>query len=174
MNRTLSFLAGLAAGIALAAALSGKAHRPRDPSWQDHPDHEMPVRWVRVEGFPQSEVRDGVCVIYLPDRGDAGLRPAEGLIRACAATGRTDKAITGPDIVNLRWWATDPIEVQHRYDDIRPATGVLRPGARPSLSARWFGGFYWRDQRGCGVVTATGRQVLGHEIKHCFDGDFHP
>jgi hypothetical protein len=153
--------AALLCTLCVAAAAQPMA-RARRQEWQDQPDVEMPVRWIRVNEQPQSEVRDGVCVVYSPDDGVGGMRFAARLLRACWDTGWTDIAARGPKDIVLRWWSVGLLTAAERHDQVRG-----------TANTQHLGGFYWNAGGACNVVTGRDLSV-GHELKHCFDGDFHP
>lgn len=136
------------------------------PAWLDTPDVALDVRWVRARGGT-SEVRDGVCVVYLADTHEADLDAAERQVLACVATGQaraTPASGTPPaGTVRLRWHRVPtPADAAARYDSL------YRGLARPKY------GFFYLEAGLCHVVTARdGVPALGHELKHCVDGHFH-
>ena len=162
----LALVLGAAAGVACSLP------PVRTADWMHSPDVAMPVRWVRVQGAPQFEVRDGVCVVYLADHPMAEhMEAAESLLQGCWRSGQTRPDAGGPDTLLLHWWAVDnKLEVARRFADLYPG---------PALGQGMVGFFWRRDSKSpqvthlCGVVTVRDRAVVGHELKHCFDGHFH-
>lgn len=131
--------------------------------WMDRPDASLIVRWVRVNEFPQFEVRDGVCVLYMPDN-PLGLLAAAQLVRGCLASGTTRTDIAPADALRVHWHRSpDRQAMQARVNgsfDLR-----LRPQAA---------GFYWRDDDGAvHILTTEAGLSFGHELKHGFDGEYH-
>lgn len=136
------------------------------PAWLHQPTLALDVIWVRGQ-LRASEVRDGVCILHLADNSELDLRPADSMVRACASTGRlrTDRP-TPPGGVRVYWHQVpDRAALVKRYQELHAGLANAMP----------FNGFYYHPQPSgvCHVVTATAYAVLGHEIKHCFDGRFH-
>lgn len=173
MSRALPFIIGLAAGISLAASLSTTAQKPfpdqhapaRPAAWLGKPDLALHVRWVRVDEIPQAEVRDGVCVIYMPDRDEASLLAAEDLLAKCAAGPISLQSPAPAGTVLLYWYRVESAE----------AIGRMRAELYPYATPQVLAGYYHHpDPAGpCHVITNVNRRAVGHEIKHCFDGEFH-
>jgi hypothetical protein len=158
---------------AIALLLAGCA----TPTWYGEPHHVVPIRWVRVNEAPQSEVRDGVCVLYMPDTSSprqVDRVAAEPLIERCIASGSLR---AGAGDFDLHWYlVADAFESNRRYDDVAPRPGPPRPTAALKPSGRSNGltdGFSERLGPVCRVVT-HGSHRLGHELKHCYDGSWHP
>jgi hypothetical protein len=158
-----------AAGLMLACAFGASAQplamprlRSGRQDWMDRPDATLYVRWIRVDDYPQAEVRDGVCVLYMADRREQDLDPAETLIRSCIERGAHD--VPAPGAIRLNWHRMpDKWAVTKRFGE---TFGVQRVRV-PAL------GFYVEAEDGCHVVTSDKSPSLGHELKHCFDGAFH-
>lgn len=138
--------------------------RTTSPGWLQHPSVVLDVAWVRARGTAQ--VHDGVCVLHMADTSERDLTPAEEQLQACVRAGglRTDRP-TPAGAVRLHW---------HRVPS-RSAVADLREQLQAKLSAENFAGFYYHPVATgpCHVVTIATRTVVGHEIKHCFDGFFH-
>jgi hypothetical protein len=141
-------------------------HAPaRAAAWVGAASVVMHVRWVRTFEHPQSEVRDGVCVLYMADRDEDSLTVAEALVSRCL---QGKLAVVSPapaDTVLLHWHMVDSPEAIDRM------RRELYPSERPERNA----GYYFHpDPTGpCHVITNVNRKALGHELKHCFDGEFH-
>ena len=160
---TFALLASLCMALG-AQPLPQNAARVRNgnrPEWMEKDDVAMPVKWVRVDEVPQFEVRDGVCVIYMADRGERSWEPAERLLEGCWATGRTRLDAPNPGGVLLRWWRVTGAEVSRWYAERNGETDVLS-------------GFMWNEGGACNVVTDRSKPAVGHELNHCFRGAFHP
>jgi hypothetical protein len=144
---------------ALAVACSGGV---ASPAWLQTPTHILTVRWVRVWGVPQFEVRDGLCVVYVAD-AQQELTVVERLMEGCIARGAG--VVRAPGTVQLHW---------HRIPNTRQAIDE-RMGSLMGASYREAGGFYFHpDPKGpCHIVTRMQQDRAGHELKHCFDGHFH-
>ena len=158
---------------ALAAVLScGCAAKPfpdphapaRAAAWVGSPSVALHVRWVRTNDVPQSEVRDGVCVLYMADRDEASLSVAERLIAKCLQAAPAVLVPAPANTVLLFWYWVDSPE----------AIARMRQALYPREVFRNSGYYYHPDSNGpCHVVTDINRNALGHELKHCIDGEFH-
>lgn len=135
------------------------------PAWLQQPAVALDVRWIR-EAVAAARVVDGVCEVQFPDTPAAvETNLGDRQVQACVAAGglRTDRA-TPAGAVRLHW---------HRA---RGAAGIRAMWNELFTTASWpLAGFYFHpDRQGpCHVITRDDRAVLGHELKHCFDGGFH-
>jgi hypothetical protein len=136
---------------------------PRAAWTQGEPTHELDIAWAR-RGGPPPRVVDGVCIVHMADQQESDLLDAERQVEACVATGglRLDRP-TPPGAVRLRWYRFPDVEATSR------AYSELYTG----LSRRVAGFYYHGPGEPCHVATARTRRALGHELKHCFDGQFH-
>lgn len=132
------------------------------PDWTAAPTATLQVRWVRVNEIPQFEVRDGVCVIYMPDFRYDSPPAADDLLRGCIATGKASAKGVIPGTVQMHWH-----EVSTMAQVVERSTQIF------GLRKRWFDGFYFKRGDICHIVTGPRGPAVGHELKHCFDGDFH-
>jgi hypothetical protein len=167
----LTFTAGLLAGIALAAGLSSDAQKAFPdvawpfavPAWTATPATTLQVRWIRVEGIPQFEIRDGVCVIYAADTDEAALHKIHPLLDGCARTGKAPATGFIAGTVQMYWHRVDQSTVLARSAELWGERSRVRAGL-----------YYHPDPKGpCHVVAAEEHLSAGHELKHCFDGAFH-
>jgi hypothetical protein len=163
-----------AAWVGLPAVLAGCA---TTPAWFEEPHLVVPIRWVRLQGAAQSEVREGACVLYLPDTTTArqvDRVAAEPLVHACLAKGGLRP---GAGDFDLHWHLVDGVlESSRRHTELEPRGLALKPAAILKPSGRWNGladGFARREGDICRVVT-HGTHRLGHELRHCYDGAWHP
>lgn len=175
MSRFACFVAGALLGVLVALAIEADAQRQwrtpmplsqrtPPPAWLQWPKVAMHVRWIRAHGAT-SEVRDGVCVLYMADT-ERGLEHAEDQIQHCATQGARPVRGAPAGTVLLYWHPVDDeYAVANLYEDVYASTA----GAR-------IVGFYLHrgGTEPCHVVTTPRHFALGHEIKHCFDGEFHP
>lgn len=133
------------------------------PAWLHKPTLELDVRWVRERG--EAQVQNGVCVLHLADDVERSLNQAEEQVAACVKTGALllpEKPPAGA--VRLHWHqqpSVDAVTLRWRQ--------LFQVGSFP------LAGFYYHPNASgaCHVVTSTAHEALGHEIKHCFDGEFH-
>lgn len=177
MSRALCFIAGALLGVLTALALEADAQRQWRPQWPTGVQTRMPdwmqapppvalhIRWVRAHGA-NSEVLEGICTLYLADH-ERGLEHAEDQVMHCHRAGARPVAQPPAGVVLLHWHPAPSAEdVARMYEQVYMGTA----GAN-------IVGFY-RHQPGagqpCHVVTDVRQFALGHEIKHCFDGAWHP
>lgn len=163
--------------LVAAALLSGCASRP-PPAWQD-PHAIVPIRWVKVQDPPQSEVRGGACVLYLADTTGYGRLDriaAEPLVQQCLKAGGLDP---GAGDFDLHWLEVDDAAAMAEakatlYDRSIPALSagaLVKPGTTKRRGDT--AGIHRRSGRACQVITRRGWATLGHELKHCYEGDWH-
>jgi hypothetical protein len=165
MRSLLHLVLAIAVGSAIAKpfpeafpALAGR------PAWLDTPDAVFDVRWIRAYSTV-SEVRDGVCTVYMLDRVESDLYYAEEQVDACIKSGRLQLHQRVPaGATRIRWYrAAGP-----------DAVNTMRYELYGLRDFRMGGFYYHPDPNGpCHVITARGALALGHELKHCFDGFFH-
>lgn len=163
MRAAAAALAVLGALPALAQKEFPDNHRKNDAAWLAAPEMTLQLRWVFVQDHPQTEIRDGVCILYAPANNDEQLLEVEPLLRACAATGLAPARGAVAGTVQLHWHRAPLTEVTRRADEIFGRT----PGFKD--------GFYYHpDNAGpCHIVTAHGSAAAGHELLHCIRGNFH-
>lgn len=175
MSRFACFVAGALLGVLTALAIEADAQRQwrtpmplglrlPAPAWLHWPPVAMHVRWIRAHGAT-SEVRDGVCVLYMADT-ERGLEHAEDQVTHCARLGARPLAEAPAGAVLLHW---HPVHDEQAVADLYEQVYVGTAGAR-------IVGFYLHrgGAEPCHVVTTPRHFALGHEIKHCHDGEFHP
>lgn len=130
----------------------------------------LDVRWIRAHSTV-SEVRDGVCVLYMADH-ESGLEVGASQLEQCMSKGGLmlpDVVPTGAKRVHVYRVTTWDAEVQlfqSMYG--HPLTGDDVNG--------YPGGFYHAEPDGtCSIVYRAKASLIGvgHELKHCFDGNFH-
>lgn len=166
-----------AAVVALTTALLAGCATP--PAALPAPDVVIPIRWVR-QGPPQFEVRAGACVLYLADVEEQRAA-ADGLVRACAARGGL---VPGAGDVDVHWLEVDTVAQLLRLRDqvYPPERAMPSLSIRPAMAGRGIDafritGFFSREGGAgpCTVVSLRGKPAtLGHELKHCLDGFWHP
>jgi hypothetical protein len=158
-------LAALLPCLVDAKAFPDPHHPARAAAWLSNPSLVLTVRWVRVDEVPQSELRDGVCVLYMPDRDEGSLAAAERLLHKCAATPGPKLEQPAAGVVLLHWHQVTSPE----------AIAAMRAELYPYDAAHRNAGYYYHpDPAGpCHVITNINRVAVGHELKHCFDGEFH-
>jgi hypothetical protein len=129
----------------------------------------MDVRWVRAPS-PFSEVRDGVCVLYMGD-SESGLEVGASQLEQCRNGALALPATVPAGAKRITFYKADA------WDEF--AAVFARMYGRPIYgdALRGYpGGFYHLEADGtCSVVyrAKAAPIAVGHEIKHCFDGNFH-
>lgn len=135
----------------------------------------IPVRWVRVNEFPQSEVRDGACVIYAPDtaaRSAPDRVPLEPLVRRCIERGGLQPGAGDFDVTWVRHANDVALHAAYVREKGQPA---LTPKSllRPRYNGLQAAGFSRVSGRACTIWTSDAYPSLGHELKHCYEGSWH-
>ena len=136
--------------------------------WISEPHITVDVKWHRGDYSPYSEVRDGMCHLYYRDDNEDSLRPADSQIEQCVKSGKPlTTADPAPGVRRLEIYN---VPVQGEAD--RRLRSIVGAEFKPDF---WVLGFYMELPNGnCLIVSNLDRYaVLGHEIKHCFDGAFH-
>lgn len=162
----------------VAVFLTGCATSPT-PAWQQDQHAVVPIRWVKVQDPPQSEVRAGVCVLYLADTTGYGRLDriaAEPLVQQCLKTGGL---VPGAGDFDLHWLEVDDAEAMtegkatlyERPGSALSASALMRPGSSKRRGDT--AGIYRRTGSTCHVITRRGWATLGHEMRHCYEGDWH-
>ena len=81
----------------------------------------------------------------------------------------TDKNFT--NVSNIHWEQVD--NIQEVCDGIRIKQGLPRYGYKLEACSVWSRSFFFVNT--CTIFTArkVNMWTVGHEIRHCFQGDFH-
>lgn len=132
----------------------------------------VPIRWVRINEFPQSEVRDGACVIYAPARVHKNAPddvPLEPLVRACLTKGGL---VPGSGDMEVRWQRVDQATMDRISPDevdVRDINQIMRPMKRGAAAF-----FEKTGAKSCRIVQLeTDNRSLAHELLHCYVGFWH-
>jgi hypothetical protein len=150
------------------------------------PTFTLDVKWVRADS-PVAEFRDGTCYVYVGETfgRESSLYPMGALLEQCVAKGAhvvNAKPIDGARriAVHLAPNMDDMFAVTRMIDAVLGTGKAILVGR--GLNMRFVaapkhlaGGVYFDpDGDKGGTCTVVGfRWALGHEVKHCFDGEFH-
>lgn len=76
------------------------------------------------------------------------------------------------DSSRIKWVAVD--DVKKACDDLRVKSGAKPFKFKPQACSTWSKNFFRQDQ--CLIITSKNPTgwTLGHEVRHCFQGDYHP
>jgi hypothetical protein len=147
--------------------------------------YTLDIKWVRADS-PVAEFRDGTCYVYVSENFDdeRSLYPMGERLEQCIAKGArvvNDKPIAGARRVSVYIPQGDVLEVTRIIESIYGHSGGMMISAKGRVvfvAARLTvaGGVYFDPDAAsngtCRVVVHSHYQV-GHEVKHCFDGQFH-
>jgi hypothetical protein len=132
--------------------------------WEKTPQMVMDVKWLRTSGF--SFVEDGICHFPMMD-SRWGVRNGYLNIARCFEQGAS-KALDSPHIPGAMRILFVEVEAQK---DLKK---YLMDAYGKDAYFIDLAGFYIHRADSCTVaVWSKAMDSLGHEIKHCFDGQFH-
>jgi hypothetical protein len=156
----------LTIGSEAAIALKYPPLRSTLPGWFNDPELVLDVKWTRIWSTV-SEVHDGYCHLFYTDSKESDMFPADQQIAQCAL--RTAEAVLSKDPAtkHIRFHFVNSV------DEVGTAWHELFTNAQGWDSSA--AGFVYVDPvtHVCTVVANRKMYVLGHEIKHCFDGGWH-
>lgn len=142
--------------------------RSPPPQWLAYPDVVIDVAWTPKESSTPF-VYGGVCHLFYSDRSEREMQVARRQIDACVAQGVYQKIpITSPvplpNTRRLRIYRFEDSDMQNKW------SSMFDSSEQPPIA--W--GFYVEANDGsCVLVLSRSGLADGHEIKHCFVGDFH-
>lgn len=122
----------------------------------------MDVRWLRTPGLP--EVRDNACWVAVADVDEDSIAAMGAQLQWCVMQGKPLVSELPPaGSLRIRWHQVTRAEMRDAI-----ATHSTTADSRTRAAA----GHYAIVGRECLVYTIAPAHA-GHEVKHCFDGDFH-
>lgn len=125
---------------------------------------EMDVKWTRAWS-PIAEVHDGFCHLFYTDNREDEMNIADSEVRQCSLKADQARASTDASTKRIRFVMVESnMAVGEEYSRVYNVKDVFEGRAA---------GFYRIEGDTCVVVASKRSFALGHEIKHCFDGDFH-
>lgn len=133
------------------------------------------IAWTRGVEAPAFRDPGGVCRVFTHDTPEA-MRALGAQVKACFdGTLPENDARAAASAVLVAWHRPSVMRVNELF--VQTAAQTLQAsasGAGPLL--RMVSGFYLQRGGRCHVVVSDRREylpTLGHEFKHCIDGDFH-
>jgi hypothetical protein len=161
--------------LIIVLGLQGCAAAPRAREAAGTLDVER-IMWTR--GSEASAFRDqfGVCHVFSEDR-QAALRTVGTQVKACFERSLPLVAVDAPAerIVKMTWQRVPASRIDELFAQTAD-TGFLHAARRRKAALFSVNGFYEYHGDTCYVVVADHQEyllTLGHEFKHCVDGDFH-
>lgn len=171
-------------------ALAGCAALDKTPWKQDTAAFETAkVRWLRMAGQGFID-QDGVCNVQLVD-SEKELRGFSSQLEKCrtdSVRGHVTEQMKAVEVVTLRVFKVKTTSDVENYligqYGMRYYKAMIRQGNQSSCQngiGCWMeenrnhaAGFYFQEGGWCGIVISKGfLWGLGHEFKHCTDGDYH-
>lgn len=141
------------------------------PAWVATPDIVIDVKWTRIYS-PVAELIDGVCHLYYTDFDEQAMFIAQGQVEQCIRKGgalTTDtpgKGVRRLHIYKVRGSGSAEKAWNEFFDTTQPRF-AWQKSFRETLA------FYYEAKGACMIVANYDHAALGHEIKHCYDGNFH-
>ena len=151
-----------------------------DPLWMNNVEEKaVKISWHKG-AIDAPFVVDEVCHVFSPDKKDAlavlgdqiklcfdGVAPKQG------EGVRKEFSVGGAKVIPIIWHRTEHQYVPRRYVDIY---GMPKLHSRGRKNLHHTVGFYFYSNDVCHFVASDIHKHLstvGHEVKHCFDLDFH-
>jgi hypothetical protein len=134
------------------------------------------VSWTRGADAQPFLDQHGVCHAFSHDHQGA-LRTLGTQVKACFEGTLPTVAVTAPstNAVKVTWQQVPASRIDELFAET-PDNRLLNAAGRRKASVFAVNGFYEVHGDTCYVVVADREDrvsTLGHEFKHCVDGDFH-
>lgn len=146
-----------------AAILAAVAISAGDGNWRDHPTYVMDVKWTPTATSP-AFAHDGICYLFYAHATERDMDPGDEQIERCALSPQSKVHDVPPA-------GTQRIRI-YVVEGVVEATRRMGTTRNPGLVVGFAegGGGVGKE---CTVVVARGQLAMGHEIAHCYLGNWH-